>query len=454
MGRVAGELAARHGELVAASQRPASAAEILASEILPLAEVAKFTGRQGPRLLAPKRHSIRQAAWWMGSIGVQQVRHPWGIVLILAPWNYPLLLPGAQALQALAAGNAVIVKPAVGGEAVLRVLAECLTAAAIPSDLFQVLPSDLAAAQCALQGGIDKVLLTGSATTGQLVAGQLAQSLTPSTMELSGCDAVFVLPEADLQLAARSIAYALTLNDGATCIAPRRILVSRPQAETLVQHIVIHLASAPARPLRPAIAEQAKDLMSAALRQGARYASGGLDTQVGELFPPTVLVDVRPEMDIAQADIFAPLTSVLVVDDMRQALQWDAACPYHLGASVFGPLPAAKDFAREVQAGCVTVNDIIVPTADPRVSFGGWGRSGWGVTRGPEGLLEMTRLKVVCTRHGRWRPHLDKQQAEDAVTLSHLLGLLHGRTWRQRWSHLLAIAKQPTQRPARQPVQR
>jgi acyl-CoA reductase-like NAD-dependent aldehyde dehydrogenase len=137
-------------------------------------------------------------------------------------------------------------------------------------------------------------------------------------------------------------------------------------------------------------------------------------------------------MRVAHADVFAPLASMIQVADMTEAVRIDANCPYHLGASVFGPEPHASHWAEQLQAGCVTLNDTLIPTADPRVSFGGRGHSGWGVTRGPEGLREMTRLKVICERRGRWMPHFDPKIAGNQSALNHLLKFFHARTLSER----------------------
>ena len=274
-------------------------------------------------------------------------------------------------------------------------------------------------------------MLTGSAETGRKVLHMLAEELTPSTMELSGCDAVFVLPQADLKRAAKSIAFALTMNGGATCIAPRRIFVTAESKAALCDLLTEELIDAATTSLRPQILAQANELIAEAVASGARLLTARAADQ-GENFPPTVLVDVLPKMRVAHADVFAPLAAVIQVADMTEAVRIDASCPYHLGASVFGPEPHASHWAEQIQAGCVTLNDTLIPTADPRVSFGGRGHSGWGVTRGPEGLLEMTRLKVTCERRGRWMPHFDRKVAGNPAVLTHLLKFFHGRTLSER----------------------
>ncbi len=426
----ASELAQRSDELVAAIVRPATAAEILTSEVFPLADACKFAAKHGPRILAPYSHQAVLGSWWMGRIGVSVRPEPWGLVLVLAPWNYPLLLAGVPMIQAIAAGNAVLVKPSPACEKVTTILRECMIEAGVPKDLVHVLPSEIEAGEAAVRLGVDKVVLTGSATTGRRVLHMLADRLVPSTMELSGCDAVFVLPQADLKRAAKSIAFALKMNGGATCIAPRRIFVTPDNKRALCDLLTAELADAPAVALRPQILTQAKALISQAVAAGAQIVTS--HNNQDELFSPTLLAEVKPNMDVAQADLFAPVASLIEVADMTEAVRLDSKCPYHLGASVFGPEPHASHWAEQIQAGCITLNDTLIPTADPRVAFGGRGQSGWGVTRGPEGLLEMTRPKVICERRGRWMPHFDRKIGTDQAILTHLLRFFHGRTLAER----------------------
>ncbi len=135
-------------------------------------------------------------------------------------------------------------------------------------------------------------------------------------------------------------------------------------------------------------------------------------------------------MPLLREDVFVPVVALVPVRNDADALEADARCPYALGATIFGAEPGAAALARRVRAGVVVVNDVIVPTADPRLPFGGRGLSGFGVTRGAEGLLEMTAVKAVCTRHGRRRPHLEPLRAGDEGMVLAYLRAVHGRRLR------------------------
>ena len=186
--------------------------EGIAAEVLPLADACRFLERNAARLLAPQRLGRRGRPSWLFGLDAEVRREPLGVVLVIAPNNYPLLLPGVPALQALAAGNAVLVKPAPGCSRPVVALGEMLAEAGLPAALFQVLGEDVAEATAAIEGGVDHVVLTGSAATGRSVLAALAPRLTPATLELSGNDAVFVLPGADLDMVADALAFGLRFN--------------------------------------------------------------------------------------------------------------------------------------------------------------------------------------------------------------------------------------------------
>ncbi|HQT77600.1 MAG TPA: aldehyde dehydrogenase family protein [Rhodopila sp.] len=351
-------------------RRPA--ADTLTAEVLPLAEAARFLERQAAHLLAPRRPGRRGRPAWLAGVSVEIRREPCGVVLILAPANYPLFLPAVQILQALAAGNAICAKPAMGCAAPLTSFADMLRRSGLPDGVLMILDEDISTGEAASRAGFDKIVLTGAAATGVAVLQSAADRLTPCTMELSGDDPVFVLPGADLSLVAAAVAYGTRLNDGQTCIAPRRIFAPVEMAQALERLLA---ASCPAPP------------------------------------------------------------PVIPVRDAEDALARAAASPYALGAAIFGPDAQARDFAARVDAGCVVINDVIVPTADPRLPFGGRRRSGFGVTRGAEGLLEMTVIKSIAVRRGRFRPHLNPPATQDGAFFAAMIAVLHG----DRRTRLLAL---------------
>jgi acyl-CoA reductase-like NAD-dependent aldehyde dehydrogenase len=414
-------------------------ADTLVAEVLPLLDACRFLEREAPHILAPQRLRRRGRPLWLHGVELELCREPLGVVLIMAPANYPLLLPSVQTLQALVAGNAVLLKPGAGGLAAAGAFVQHLQSAGLDWPLVQVLSEAPVAAQTAIAYGVDKVLLTGSAATGAAVLELLAPHLTPAVLELSGCDAAFVRADADLDLVVRALTFSLRLNGGATCIAPRRVFVARPLAAALESRLVRAVQAMAPCVVAPAMTARVQELVADACAQGARSLAGDFVSE--QAMTPVLVADATPAMRLLQADVFAPVLALVPVHDDADALAAAAPCPYALGAAVFGQDRAARALAQRVRAGVVVVNDVIVPTADPRLPFGGRGQSGFGVTRGAAGLLELTCSKAVAMRRGRWRPHYAPPRAQDAALFRAYIAAAHSASWRERVMAVLACLR-------------
>ncbi len=469
-------LATRSTELVRALQ-PASemeAAEIISAQVIPLAEACKFLEREAEKLLCVNRRPRGPLPLWLRDTRAEVHRDPCGVVLVVAPSNYPIFLPGVVLVQALAAGNAVLLKPAPGGGAAVDALLNLLCAAELPAALVLKLDESARAVHDALAAGVDKVVFTGSAATGQKILHACAAQLVPATMELSGCDAMFVRADADVPLAARALHFGLRLNRGATCIAPRRVFVHESRAsefeaecrhlffesETWTGHSTNGERSGAAVPAAtsppdgggrdacptneaPPLVVQ---LIAEATAQGARVLTGAVNP-LGEVTFPLLVTDANSTMRLLREDHFSSVAALVVVRDDDDARAANDECPYALGASVFSVDEAdARAFATRVNAGSVVINDLIVPTADPRLPFGGRQQSGFGVTRGAEGLLELTVPKVIITRRGNWRPHHVAPRADDAEFFTQFLSLTHAPNWSTRLKSALALFRAARQR--------
>ena len=337
------------------------------------------------------------------------------------------------------AGNAVLLKPGRQSSPVASAFAEMLLDCQLDPTLLQILPEDPAVVPAAVEIGIDKVVLTGSASTGRAVLAGLATSLIPSTMELSGCDAAFVREDADLNLVVKALCYGLRLNGAATCISPRRVFVRESLAERLEHVLREEVKAIPATPLNPQVADLARSLAAKAVAAGARLIAGNLDPH--DKMEPLVLADARPTMELLQTEIFAPVLALVPVKDDEAALAASKLCPFALGATVFGEIRKARALAERIHAGCVVVNDMIVPTADPRLPFGGRGQSGFGVTRGAEGLLEMTALKAIAVQRSHWLPHLEKLGPYEGSLLRNYLTAVHGGSFGARFSATMRLLR-------------
>lgn len=449
IGRVAAAIAARAAELtdLASTDQRVDPVETITAELLPTCSALRFIARRGSGVLRTRAYNALGRPAWLWGVRSRVYRKPRGKVLVLGTWNYPIFLPGVQAAQALAAGNSVLLKPAVGCEQVTSCLIDAFYEAGVPESALRMLPSGAESAIQAIDNGVDLIVLTGASETGRKVLRQAAETVTPTIMELSGCDAVVVLPGADIARVADCIVFGLKFNAGATCIAPRRIIAEQREADLLKTALRERLDQAGWATVHAAARKEAAKRISSAISAGAVDVLGRYDeTQLLDCgkMTPVFLDGVNPRDEIAAADLFAPITSLLRVSSIGEAIEIVNQCPYRLAVSIFGSGKIADSVAVQLDVGTVCINDLIVPTADPRLPFGGRGKSGFGVTRGEDGLLAMSVPATISRRHGKFAPHLQPRQPMDAQTLLGALQLLHARTLMERCSglkNMIAAAK-------------
>jgi acyl-CoA reductase-like NAD-dependent aldehyde dehydrogenase len=421
--------------------------EVIGGDLLPLAGACRFLEQAAVSLLRPRKVPRRQRPLWLLGQRDWVERRPRGVIGIIGTWNYPLFLSGGQIVQAVTAGNAVLWKPSEVAPRSAQALIDLLGHAGFPADLIQMLEPTRTAGQELTSSALDHVVFTGSAETGRVIARHLGERLISSTLELSGCDAQFVLDDADVALAARAAWFGATLNRGQTCIAVRRAFVQRSIYPAFCAALRGLQGTGQSMALAlEAQARQAERLVHDAVAAGGQLLGAGAPGSGQNGCRPAVVLDAHPDMALCQEAAFAPVLAVLPFDHLEEALRMEAQCHYALGASIFsGSLDRAREVAAQLRTGMVTVNDVIVPTAHPATPFGGNGASGWGVTQGAEGLLEMTVPRVVSIRSGRYRPHYDLASGGPMGSQEGLLrGMLeheHGRTFGQRWRGLWKVLR-------------
>jgi acyl-CoA reductase-like NAD-dependent aldehyde dehydrogenase len=428
-------LAEAADELTAAVEKDVARppAEVLGSDVLPLAAAAKFLEKHASRLLAPQK--VHGTPLYL--FGQKDVVHrrPWGVVGIIGTWNYPVFLNGVQLLQALAAGNGVLWKPSEYAATSAAIMFRLLSEAGFPLGLVQLLPAEREAGPRLLESDIDHLVFTGSAAVGRKIAVRLAERLIPSTLELSGVDAMFVLDDADVALAARAAWFGLTLNRGQTCLAVRRIFVQRGVHDALIAALRPMVENAePMALVAQSQIEQAKNFINdAASKGGLPLKPTRCNGWALNECPPHIILNATPDMDVCRIECFAPLTTVMTFDTIEHAITMDQQCPFALGASVFTrDTTFAQALAKRLRAGSVGINDLIVPITHPATPFGGRGASGWGVTQGADGLLATTTPQVVSCRRGTFRPHFSGPTPGLTRLLHGMLTTIHAKgTWRR-----------------------
>lgn len=433
-------------EAITSAQRR-SFSETLSTELLPLAEAARWLARDGFKHLRDRTITRRGAPLWLGRIQSKVVREPFGVVLIIGTWNYPIFLVGVQAIQAMVAGNAIVIKPAPGCDEVTKRMRDLLVQAGFPTELIFVSDSSLETAKAWVESPVEKLVMTGSSRAGRQVLTALAQRLTPAVMELSGCDAMILLDDFSLPRVVDCLVFTLRMNGGATCLAPRRVLVPRHRLNELEQALARALSGIPATTIN-ADARSKLELLDGESTAKVVYplssqsgeTGGDASTQQGrwrrivESGHPLVVSNLSQDSPLAQLDIFAPFVMLMPYDTLDDALAANANSRYALTCSIFGDESRAIAVAGGVHVGAVTINDVVVPTADPRLPFGGVQESGFGVTRGVEGLLEMTFPKVIAVRRGGRLRHLEQPVIGDEKILEGLLQFLHAERWSDRWT--------------------
>lgn len=408
-------VARRHDALSAAVHREIgkSPFECFVSEIVPLLRALAWLERRAGGMLRERR--LAGGGWLSPGVVVRRARAPLGRVAIIATWNYPVGLLGVQLAHALVAGNRAIVKPSERSPESQRLLLDLAAdpgRAPLPAGVLESLPATrqagadllaLAAPDAPGDRRIDHVVFTGSTAVGRRIAAALAPSLTTSTLELSGRDSALVLADADPELAARSIWSALLLNAGQTCMGPRRAIVAAPVYDAFLSALRPLADSAPV--VRLADSREAAEAWACvpeALASGARPIGQTPEPPGGPAMRPVALADCMPTGAAARGDHFGPVLAVVRAESDAEAIALHRRIDQTLATSIFTrSARAATAAAAGLGSTIVTINDCVVPTGHPEVGLGGRGPSGWGVSRGREGLLAMTR-PVYITRTARW----------------------------------------------------
>ena len=439
---------ARH-ELARASDRLVDAicpelhrtrADSYAAEVLPLLAACRFLEDEAAKILKLRRLGRKGLPFWLAGIDSMIERSSLGMVLIIAPSNYPLFLAGVQALQALAAGNAVVWKPGRGGQPVAEAFRSALQQAGLPESLLRITDDSTDAAIAELEKRPDKIFFTGSSQAGRVVMRKAAEAAIPVVAELSGCDAVVVLESADKARVVDALEFGMRLNGSATCMAPRRLFLVGNGHEALIASLHDRFAAMDGVDIGPRTRTQLANLFESAELQGTVICGAPLAHDL----KPILMLNGRPDMAIARADIFAPILTVMHAAGVDDVLQADAVCPFGLTVAIFGEERAALALGRRFKVGSVLVNDLIVPTADPRVPFGGRRGSGFGTTRGAEGLLEMTTAKVTSVRRGKSTRHYQATGSGHEELFRSVVAMSHSASLAKRFAGLqrmIAAAK-------------
>jgi aldehyde dehydrogenase (NAD+) len=332
---------------------------------------------------------------------------PKGVVLVIAPWNYPLSMVTAPLVGAVAAGNCVVMKPSEITQHTSAAIASILPRY-LDNDAFAVVEGGVPETTALLAEPFDHILYTGNERVGRIVMEAAAKHLTPVTLELGGKSPCLIDRTADLEVAASRIAWGKFINAGQTCVAPDHVLVHREVADRFVDVLVRRITEFYGKD-----PEQSPDFCRiASERHAERFAKllAGQNVRIGgqvdvakRYVAPTVVLDPPHDSELMREEIFGPVLPVITVDEMHEAIKFVADRPKPLALYLF---TKSKVLERAVltrlSAGSVCVNDAVIFMVSPELPFGGIGNSGMGRYSGWYGFETFSHMKPVMKRSFRF----------------------------------------------------
>jgi acyl-CoA reductase-like NAD-dependent aldehyde dehydrogenase len=367
-----------------------------------------------------------------------------GVIGVISPWNYPFLLSMNPVVTALFSGNGAVLKPSEYSPYSGLLVEELARDAGLPDGLVQVIIGGGETGEALVRSGVDKLFFTGGSVTGRKVLEAAAENLTPVILELGGKDAAIVLEDADLERAARGIVWGAFQNAGQTCLSVERVFVVEDVYDAFIREVLarvreIVVGSAGDVDMGPMTTPEqllkVEELLGDAVGRGAAVLTGGERTDpASNVFLPTVLGDLDPNARVLLDETFGPILPIVPVKDAEEALHRANETAYGLSASVWtGNRRVGLALAARLKAGGVCVNDALAHYAVPGLPFGGVGESGYGRSKGLEGLGELTRTRSVLVdrlgmrREPWWFPYSKGTEALlEAAMIWRLRGGIRG----------------------------
>lgn len=375
-----------------------------------LAEVATVIGacqyfaRHAARILAKKRIELHVFRWLESYVAYV----PMGVIAVISPWNVPFGIPMMSVVEALIAGNAVVVKPSERTPLTMLKTKEIFDDAGVPKDLFLVATGDGRTGAALIDGKVEKVIFTGGVATGRRVAAACGERLIPCVLELGGKAPLIARADCDIERTARKIVEGGFINLGQLCISVERVLAHASIHDRLVDRVV-----ALTRALRqgdprtadvdvgaitfPRQIEVAERLVADAVARGATVATGGRrGPGPGWFFEPTVLTGCTLDMAVMHEEIFGPVVPIMAVADDEEAIAIANDSSLGLNAYVFSRDQAsARAMAERLEAGTVMINDVVITYSIPEAPFGGIKDSGYGRVHSDDSLRAMCHARHV-----------------------------------------------------------
>ena len=373
-------------------------------EITLVVDLTTYYCREAPRILATHElplHLMRHRR--------AMVRYaPRGVVGVIAPWNFPFVVPMGDVIAALVTGSAAALKPSEVTPLIAQKAKEIFDSTGMPEDLFAVVFGFGATGQALIESGIQKLVFTGGTETGRKVAAACGRELVPCVMELGGKAPLIACADADLERTARAIVYGGFFNSGQVCIGVERVYAHRDVHDALlsrVRDLTAKLRQGDPETTEvdigaitfPKQIDVAKKHIEDALAKGAELVCGGKQKPgPGQFFEPTVLGRCSHEMTVMTQEIFGPIVPFMRVESDDDAVRLANDSHLGLNAYVFTKDRAkGRRLAERIEAGSVVVNDVLTNYACAEAPFGGTKLSGFGRVHGDDALRDMAEAQHV-----------------------------------------------------------
>jgi acyl-CoA reductase-like NAD-dependent aldehyde dehydrogenase len=422
---------------------------------------ADYSARSMKELFSPKPVRFGNLGLPMRFMGRSSYiqNKPLGVVGIISPWNYPVGIPFSEAVMAVAAGNAVVLKPSsetpFSGLEVAKLFAE----GDFPPDLVQVVvgPGRTVGKALAISG-VDRIIITGSTAAGKEIMALASSRLTPVTLELGGKDPLVVFDDADLERAVEGAVWGSFVNAGQTCVCVKRIYVQEGVYDRFLAMFTDRVSKLrlgwgwddPDIDVGPLISAEALERMEAVVQQavndGGKVVAGGKRAEglKGYFFRPTIVVDLPHSSTVVQEEVFGPLVTVHRFATEEEAVRLANDSPYALSGSVWtGDLAKGRRVAQSMSGGTVLVNNVGYTFGLAMTPWGGKGMSGFGRTHGELGFAELVEPHHVHVDRSKfprevwWHPY-SKERLDAGRGL---LDALYDKNVFKRLSSMLKLGK-------------
>ena len=399
--------------------------ESITMELAGLIDLIGYFGRRAHKVLANQDiplHLFKHRRSYVHYV-------PRGVVGIISPWNFPFMIPFGEAVMAILAGNAVVIKPSELTPLIADTIVDMIEEARLPKDLVQVVHGHGDVGAALIDSGVNYVCFTGSVATGRRVAAACGERLIPCTLELGGKAPAVVCADADLNRTAQALVWGAFANSGQVCASVERVYADQAIHDALLGKIVRYTqALRQGDPTRfdtdvGAICfdrqlKVAQELLTDAQSKGATIHCGGKpgSQTKGQFFEPTIVSNVNHDMRCMREESFAPMLAIMAVRNEAEAIRLANDSDLGLLAYVFtSDKSKGRRLANQIEAGTVMVNDVLVTYGAPETPWMGVKNSGLGRVHSDEGLRELCQARHV--NHDRlfslpkelwWYPYSEK----------------------------------------------